>query len=137
MQHKRRFSAFVASGDDPRPAIVEATDFAREFMNDAGLDAKAQVKTLIVVEELVSNVLRHKDPAHDVHLALSLGTGKDAIRLELDDDSIAFNASLEQEFTGPDPHEGGSVGLAIVRAWGSDMSYVRKDGRNRLVLTVK
>jgi anti-sigma regulatory factor (Ser/Thr protein kinase) len=137
MQRKRRFSAFVASGEDPRPAIIEATDFARKFMDEAGLNSKTQVKTLIVVEELVSNVLRHKDPAEGVHLTLSLDRGKGAVRLELDDDSAAFNATLGRAFTGPDPLQGGHVGLAIVRAWSSDMSYARKDDRNRLGLTVK
>lgn len=137
MQHKRRFSAFVASGEDPRSAIVEATDFAREFMTETGLSAKAKVKALIVVEELVSNVLRHKDPAHDVNLALSLNTENDEVLVELDDDSVAFDASLEQAFAGPDPEQGGSVGLAIVRAWSSDMKYARKDGRNLLALTLK
>ena len=59
MEHRRRFSAFVASGENPRAAIVEATEFTRDFMSQAGLSARAKVKTLIVVEELVSNVLRH------------------------------------------------------------------------------
>lgn len=137
MQHKRRFSAFVASGQDPRSAIVDATEFAREFMTSAGLSAKAKVKALVVIEELVSNVLRHKDPAQDLNLTLSLDTENDEVLLELDDDSVAFDATLNQAFAGPDPERGGSVGLAIVRAWGTSMRYARKDGRNVLTLTVK
>lgn len=137
MEHRRRFSAFVASGQSPRPTIVEATDFARELVNQSGLSDKTKVKTLIVVEELVSNVLRHSDPAQDVHLTLCLDTEKDAITVEIDDDSVAFDASLEHAFSGPDPIEGGSVGLAIVRAWSENITYVREGNRNRLTLTVR
>lgn len=137
MQHKNRFSAFVASGENPRSAIVAAIDFAREFLKETRLPAKIQDKTAIVVEELVSNVLRHCDPARDVNLTLSLHEAHDAIQLELDDDSVAFDASRALEFTGPDPQHGGSIGLAIVRAWGCDMQYARRADRNFLKLTVK
>ncbi|MEM7688123.1 MAG: ATP-binding protein [Pseudomonadota bacterium] len=137
MQHKSRFSAFVASGENPREAIVKAIEFAREFMTGASLSSKAEVKTLIIVEELVSNVLRHSDPAQDVNLTLSLDNTNDAVFVEIDDDSVAFDASREREFIGPDPDNGGSVGLAIVRAWGDDLTYGRRDGRNSLKLTVK
>ena len=98
---------------------------------------KATVKTLIVVEELVSNVLRHSDPAEDVNMTLSLDAEDGAILVELDDDSVEFDASRQLQFTGPDPSEGGSVGLAIVRAWGHDLRYERCDDRNQLKLKVK
>ncbi|MEL6539868.1 MAG: ATP-binding protein [Pseudomonadota bacterium] len=137
MERKSRFSAFVASGENPRGAIVGAIEFAREFMTDASLSSKAKVKALIVVEELVSNVLRHSDPAQDVTLTLSLDAANDAIMVELDDDSVAFDLSRKLDFEGPDPGHGGSVGLAIVHAWGENMRYARKDGRNQFSLTVK
>ena len=127
----------MASGQDPRSAIVEAVEFAREFMSEASSKPKATVKTLIVVEELVSNVLRHSDPAQDVNLTLSLDAEDGAILVELDDDSVEFDASRHLEFTGPDPAQGGSVGLAIVRAWGHDLEYNRADDRNQLKLKVK
>lgn len=137
MQLKSRFSAFVASGENPRPAIVEAIEFASEFMSRASIPEKAKVKTLVVVEELVANVLRHSAPAQDVNLVLSLDAENDAVVVEIDDDSVAFDASREREFTGPDTETGGSVGMAIVRAWGSNLEYARCGGRNSLKLTVK
>lgn len=127
----------MASGQDPRPAIVEAIEFAREFMAEVSSLPKATVKTLIVVEELVSNVLRHSDPAQGVNLTLSLDAEDGAILVELDDDSVEFDASRQLEFAGPDPVQGGSVGLAIVRAWGHDLRYQRSEDRNRLKLKVK
>lgn len=127
----------MASGQDPRKAIVEAIEFAREFMSEASSMPKATVKTLVVVEELVSNVLRHSDPAQDVNLTLSLDAEDGAILVELDDDSVEFDASRQLEFAGPDPAEGGSVGLAIIRAWGHDLQYKRCADRNQLRLRVK
>jgi len=137
MDRRSRFSAFVASGENPRSAIVDAIDFARDFMTKADMSSKAQVKTLIIVEELVSNVLRHSDPAQDVNLTLSLDADNEAIIVELDDDSVAFDLSRAFASSGPDPEHGGSVGLAIIHAWGENLRYDRKDGRNQLSLVVK
>ncbi len=116
---------------------MEAIDFTRAFVSSAGMSGKVTVKALIIVEELVSNVFRHRQPAQDVHLTLSLDAENDEVRIELDDDSVAFDASLEGAFSGPDPDHGGSVGLAIVRAWSEGMSYARNEGRNTLALKVK
>ena len=116
---------------------MDAIEFARDFMTRADLSSKAQVKTLIIVEELVSNVLRHCDPAQDVNLTLSLDADNDAILIELDDDSVAFDLSQALPSSGPDPEHGGSVGLAIIHAWGENMRYTRKDGRNQVSLVVK
>jgi len=116
---------------------VEAIDFARGFLTKADMSSKAKVKTLIIIEELVSNVLRHSDPAQDVNLTLSLDANNEAVIIELDDDSVAFDLGRELTHSGPDPEHGGSVGLAIIHAWGENMRYARKDGRNQLSLVVK
>lgn len=137
MEHKSRFSASVARGENPRSAIVQAVAFACEYLAQANIPERTKVRSLVVVEELVSNVLRHCDPARDVNFVLELDAASDALVIELNDDSFEFDMSRKLEFTGPDPVEGGSVGLAIVHAWGQDMSYDRRDGLNQLRLKVR
>ncbi len=137
MDRSRRFSAFVASGRDPRSTIVEALEFAREFLRQSCLDESACVKASIIIEELVSNCLRYGGASSDVSLWLSLDDTGDAVIVELEDDGPPFDPTDTTRFAGPDPETGGGVGLAIVRTWGEDITYRRNDNRNLIRLTVR
>jgi signal transduction histidine kinase len=136
MDDRRRFSAFVAKGQDPRSAILQATQFAREFLVGRNLDARTEVKVAIIVEELVANVLRHGGTGRDLSLWLLLVEEEGAIRLELEDDGSPFDPLAMGRFSGPDPVTGGGIGLAFVRAWGEDIAYRRVGERNRLELRI-
>ena len=137
MDHRRRFSAFVASGRDPRSAILEALEFARDFLPNSSLDERGRTKAAIVVEELVANSLRHGGTDRDLSLWLSLDDVGGAVVLELEDDGAAFDPAKQGGVDGPDPHTGGGVGLAIVRAWGEDITYSRAGDRNLLRLRIR
>jgi len=136
MDHRRRFSAFVASGRDPRSAILQALEFARDFLPHSSLDERARVKAAIIVEELVANSLRHGSADRDLSLWLSLDDVGDGVMVEMEDDGAAFDPASRANFEGPNPHTGGGVGLAIVRAWGEDISYTRAGNRNLLRLRI-
>lgn len=137
MDHRRRFSAFVAHGHDPRPTIVEALEFVRAFLPHSALEERAQIKLLIVVEELVANTLRHGGRDGDVAFCFVLEDQGEAVAVELEDDAPPFDPVSAPEFTGPDMHTGGGVGLAIIRTWGETITYTRHDDRNRVRLTVR
>lgn len=137
MDHRRRFSAFVARGQDPRPTIAEALAFVRSFLPHSPLDERAQIKLLIVVEELVANTLRHGGRNRDVSLWFALEQAGEAVAVELEDDAPPFDPVEAPEFTGPDMQTGGGVGLAIIRTWGEAITYTRHDDRNRVKLTVR
>ncbi|WP_299193588.1 ATP-binding protein [uncultured Erythrobacter sp.] len=137
MDRRRRFSAFVASGRDPRSTILQALQFAREFLPESCLDERARVKAAIIIEELVSNSLRYGGQANDLSLWLSLDDTGDAVVLELEDDGAPFDPTCEDSFAGPNPETGGGIGLAIVRAWGEDLTYARRSDRNCLQLTIR
>ncbi len=141
MDQSRRFSAFVASGRDPRPTIREALEFARDYLTQSCLDERAYVKAAIIVEELISNCLRHGGGAQDLSVSLVLEDIGDAIVLEVEDDGPAFDpttgAGFSDDFAGPDPETGGGIGLAIVRAWGEDIAYTHNGQRNILRLTIR
>lgn len=137
MDRRRRFSAFVASDADPRSTIVEAVEVAREFLAQSSLDERARIRGAIVVEEIVANTLRHGGEDKDVNLWLSLSEETDGILLELEDDGAEFDPTRAAPFKGRDPQTGGGIGLAIVRAWGEDLSYRRTADRNVLQLTIR
>ena len=136
MDRRRRFSAFVAAEREPRATILESLAFTREFLEGTGLDETARNRTAIVVEELVSNTLRHGGRDHDINLWMSLEDARHAVRLTIEDDGKGFDPTASSSFAGPDPHSGGSIGLAIVRAWAQDMDYRRIAERNVLNLSI-
>lgn len=137
MDQRRRFSAFVASGQDPHSTILEALQFAREFFSESCLDERACVKAAIIVEELVSNCLHHGGAERDRSVWLLLDDLGEAVLIEIEDDGSAFDPTNVTNFTGPNPDTGGGVGLAIVRTWGEDITYSRNSGRNALRLKIK
>lgn len=137
MEPSRRFSAFVASDRDPRSTIVEALQFARDFLSRSCLDERACVKASIVIEELVSNCLRHGGADRDISLWLALNFVGDGLAIEVEDDGPAFDPTATIEFTGPDRETGGGIGLVILRTWGEDLSYQRSSERNVVRLKIR
>ena len=137
MDRRRRFSAFIASGRDPRSTIIQALQFARDFLPESCLDERSRVKATIIVEELVSNSLHYGAAGNDLSLWLSLEDKGDAIVIELEDDGVEFDPTCATSFDGPDPKTGGGIGLALVRAWGEDLTYSRRSERNHLKLMIR
>lgn len=136
MDRKRQFSAFVASGGDPRPSIVGSLEFAREYLVSTNLDERLRVKAMVVIEELVSNCLRYGSVAADISMQFSLEQAGDTLIFELEDNGPPFDPTCDTKIAGPDPKTGGSVGLAIVRAWAADMRYARCGGSNALKVII-
>ena len=137
MDHRRRFSAFVAKGEEPRDAILGALEFTTQFLPETSIKERARIKAAVIVEEIVSNSLRHGGKDRDLNIGLTLDDIGDALVIEMEDDGAEFDSSDSQEFDGPDPHTGGGIGLAIVRAWGEDITYTRTRERNLLRLTIR
>ena len=133
----KRFSARVSAGDDPAAAVLAALDAAEHFASDAGLDARGGARLAVVVEELVSNAIRHGAEDGSIAFELTMSTPADEIVLLLEDDGVAFDPTQDRGFTGPDAETGGGVGLALVRAWANVFRYNRKDGRNRIELYLR
>ena len=137
MDDRRRFSAFVAQGCDPGPTIDHSLQFAREFLAEHRLDPRLQVKLAIVVEELVTNALRHGGAGQDLSLSLALSEELGSIRLEIEDDGVPFNPLTVPPITGPNPETGGGIGIAIIQAWSEDPAYARLKESNSLTLNLR
>ncbi len=137
MNPTKRFSAHLADGCDPGPVIVGSLEFARELLANTSLDERARVKAMVVIEELVSNCLRHGGASGDISMQLLLSEVSGALQVTLEDTGPVFDPTEADRTPGPDPETGGSVGLAIVRNWSEGLSYSRKGAINRVTLAIR
>lgn len=92
---------------------------------------------MVVVEELVSNLMRHGGRERDIAMSVAIADIEDGISLAVEDDGAAFDPINDTQFDGVDPVTGGGIGLAIVRAWGKEIAYSRVADQNRLQLVIR
>ena len=133
----KRFSARVSAGDDPAAASLAALAAAEDFASEAGLDARGGARLAVVVEELVSNAIRHGTANGAIAIDLTLTADEGEIALLLIDDGVAFDPTADRNFSGPDAESGGGVGLALVKAWAYGFAYTRDGGRNLIELRLR
>lgn len=133
----KRFSARVSAGDDPAAASLAALAAAEDFASEAGLDARGGARLAVVVEELVSNAIRHGAANGAIAIDLTLTADEGEIALLLIDDGVAFDPTADRNFSGPDAESGGGVGLALVKAWAYGLAYTRDGGRNLIELRLR
>lgn len=137
MGQRRRFSAFVTKDSNCAPAIRHSLQFVRGFLDGQELDNRLKVKLAILVEELITNTLRHGGKSQDIAVALTLCADQGMVQLEIIDNGPAFDPLSVPPITRPDPTTGGGIGLAIVQAWGEEAVYARKADANVLSLTLR
>lgn len=133
----KRFSAHVLAGDDPAVASLAALEAAEDFAHAVGLDARGGARLAVVVEELVSNAVRHGAEAGMIAIELTLDADDGEVALVLTDNGVAFDPTADRNFSGPDADTGGGVGLALVKAWANTFAYRRDDGRNVVELRLR
>ena len=133
----KRFSAQVSAGDDPAVASLAALAAAEDFAHAVGLDARGGARLAVVVEELVSNAVRHGAEAGMIAIELTLDADDGEVALVLTDNGVAFDPTADRNFSGPDADTGGGVGLALVKAWANTFAYRRDDGRNVVELRLR
>ena len=127
----------VQSRDDTAAAILAALEASERFALAANLAPGMTARLRIIVEELVSNALRHGAcDGRPTTVELVLEEAKRRVKLQLYDDCAPFDPTADKQFDGPDRESGGGVGLALIRAWARDVSYVREAERNLVRLTL-
>lgn len=130
MERAKRFSVKVRKADSPSLAIVAALDHVRGFLRDGNYPEKFSFRTMVVVEELVGNALRHGRQDADISLQLTLNGSPDFLAIGIEDNGSAFDPTSKPEFCGPDPLLGGGIGLELVHSWTDRLEYRREDDRN-------
>lgn len=133
----KRFSAVLQPGGDASEIVVAALIAVEQFATEAWLAERDSSRLAVVIEELVSNALRHGAADGGLTLELSLAAQPNGIALVLEDDGRPFDPTAGRDFAGPDPDTGGGVGLELVRAWAEAFAHARIEGRNRLELRLR
>jgi len=103
----------------------------------AGVADAPRRKLLLAADELVSNVLNHREGRDRPRVSLTLSRSGGGLRLEIEDDGPRFDP-----FAVADPKTDlsleerpiGGLGLLLVRTLAAEGRYERRCERNRVVL---
>ena len=112
-------------------AIIEAAEAARAFGQSRWLSDDELARLCIVVEELVANLYDHGGLTNEDEVALDFAVEPDGIRVAIGDPGASFDPWRTPRNAVP-AERGGGVGLDIVRAWASFISYSPSPGGNWL-----
>jgi serine/threonine-protein kinase RsbW len=129
----------IVPADDS--GVRAAATFVAQFATARGLDAAAEARLALVVEELVTNLAKYGFPdAPRGSATLRLGWENEQLTLQMIDDGQAFDP-----LTAPPPdldlpteeRPVGGLGLHLVRSLAATAHYARRDGHNHLTLTLR
>jgi anti-sigma regulatory factor (Ser/Thr protein kinase) len=124
--------------DSQLSEIRRATDLVDAFRAHHGLGDEDANAIHIVVDEILSNAIRHGlagAASHPIAVTLDLSGGE--IRVEVEDGGVAYDPTQAPAPVYADKLEEaspGGLGMAFVRQLTDSVEYRRIDGRNRLML---
>ena len=119
---------------------AEVNAWFDEFAQTNGLDKKLSRKIYLVVDDLLSNIIRYAYPDADtgqVETRLQIKDGE--LRITLIDDGVAFDPlSAEQPDVDAslDERDIGGLGIFLVRELMDQVTYQRQGDRNLLTLSI-
>lgn len=90
---------------------------------------------LVIIEEIFSNIVRYAFEDGDEHsIEIKLGNVENEIEIEIIDDGLEFNPLEYQAEKVDDPasSDTGGMGLTLIQAFSSKISYERNNGKNHL-----
>ena len=112
-----------------------------EFLEQEWAISKSEIRQiLVIIEEIFSNIVRYGFEDKKEHtIDLSLDYSDAQIEIEIIDDGIAFNPLDYQlgPIADPASSDAGGMGLTLVRAFSSNISYARCSGKNHLKISKK
>ena len=130
-----------AAGHDVTGALVavdESRALVGEFVLSASLDSRAEAMLCLVLEELITNALRHGGAEGPRAVTVNLRAVDGFVDLEFDDAGSPFDPRVDRP---PDPREGqyaesgpGGLGWPLVLHYFEIVDYRRVEERNTVVL---
>ncbi|MCK4879364.1 MAG: ATP-binding protein [Bacteroidales bacterium] len=112
-----------------------------EFLEQEWAIPKSEIRQiLVIIEELFSNIIRYAFDDNREHIIdIRLVNSENQIEIEMIDDGIPFNPLEYQMEPLADPatSDAGGMGLTLIRAFSSNISYHRSSGKNHLKVTKK
>jgi serine/threonine-protein kinase RsbW len=118
------------------PGVREAESELLAFATASGLPKDAIWRLEVALDEVLSNVVRHGSAGGRVGpIAVDLDIEGPRIEVVVTDDAPPFNPLEVQAPDASVPLEDrpmGGLGIALVKALMDEVTYERRDGRNRL-----
>jgi serine/threonine-protein kinase RsbW len=119
-------------------AIANLTLRTTDFLERAGVDARAVHHVVLVLEEILTNLLTHGGaPTEPASVKITVEPGR--VAGEIIDAGAPFDprhAPAPNAEAGVKDRIVGGLGLFLVNRLTSDMEYACQNGRNRLVFSV-
>jgi serine/threonine-protein kinase RsbW len=139
MDEEPKLIARMANG----PAAIQQSRLAVvRFLEPFGIVARTMNRVEVVLEELISNLVRHGKDVSVVTVAAGYRAG--AVDLIVEDDGAAFDPFARPEpqpFTSLEDAPLGGLGIALVRRLSASASYDRvgsgSEARNRVSVRIK
>ena len=110
------------------------------FLTEQGVGGRGAYVSQLIVEEIVSNLIRHASPgARHAEVTITIVVSPHAVTVVIEDDTPPFAPDLGPELDVNAPLEDrrtGGMGLHLVRAMAAELRYEQVGGRNRLTAVV-
>jgi anti-sigma regulatory factor (Ser/Thr protein kinase) len=122
-----------------RHEVARLMDRVEEQCREWGLSEDDTVNLNLILDEFVSNVIRHgyqDERPHDIHVVVALAGNVASVRIE--DDGKPFNPleAPPPDLDLPiDQRPIGGLGIFIARSLADSVEYRRERGRNVLTMT--
>jgi len=123
------------------PVAVSAIEDARlallAYLQPFGLDERVLNRVEVVLEEIVSNIVRHAQGARSISIDAECADG--AIRLRVQDDGAPFNpleVSEPAPFTSLEDVELGGQGIPLIKRLSKSVGYDRIGPANRISVAI-
>jgi serine/threonine-protein kinase RsbW len=117
--------------------LRQAIAALESWLGGAGLSTEARHRLMTVLDEVLSNIVRHGFAATAGDIAITTGQSNGRVSVAIADNAPPFNpltlappdVTLSLEKRRP-----GGLGVALIRALSDDATYARSGGRNVLTL---
>jgi len=116
-----------------QPAEISALGIkVEDFLQSAGVDARARYHVAMLLEELMSNLGTHGG-APDAPATVRIAVEPTTVRVELCDHGAPFDPRTAPEpnlSTSVEDRQVGGLGLLLLRKFANDIGYERDGGQN-------
>ncbi|HRO60235.1 MAG TPA: ATP-binding protein [Burkholderiaceae bacterium] len=126
---------------DSLPEIGRVHEPCRQAADEAGLGAGALADLLLILDEILSNAIRHAFPHGGVNeITVGFRVRRSGLEATVEYGGIAFDpadAPLPDRCSSLHERPLGGLGVHFVRELADELRYRRVGGRNRVMLTMR
>jgi serine/threonine-protein kinase RsbW len=118
--------------------VVTATDSVRAWLEHQTLDSDTRKRLLTVLDELLSNVVRHAANGETGTIEVRVLCEAGRLEARVTDEAAPFNPLLlpPPDTTAPlEERQLGGLGIALVRALSDAVEYERANDRNHVTVS--